>query len=299
MRPYQLIDSDEQLQELVENLLRQRHIAVDTESNGYYAYYEKVCLIQISTEDEDYILDTLALKSIPLLGEVFRSAKVEKILHAAANDIGSLKRDYGFRFRNVFDTALACKILGEKQLGLAGILETRFQVQLDKKWQRCDWGKRPLKPEQLHYARLDTHYLIPLRRQLHEELTEKGLLEQAREAFGKVCSQAPPRERFPEDGYRRIRGARSLPKEGWRVLQEVYAFRDREARRLDRAPFRVLSNEALLRLAKVRPTTLPQLEAVQGLSRTYRTGRPARRLVQTIRRAVEAAETEELTRALP
>ncbi|SMC27612.1 ribonuclease D [Desulfacinum hydrothermale DSM 13146] len=300
MRPYILIDSDDQLQSLIPDLHRHRHVAVDTESNGYYAYYERVCLIQISTSDDDYILDTLALRSTHLLGEIFRSPSVEKILHAAANDIGSLKRDYSFEFQNVFDTALACKILGEKRLGLAGILADRFQVQLEKKWQRCDWGKRPLKPEQLHYARLDTHFLIALRHQLHEELVAKGLAEAAQEAFRRVCLQAPPRERFPEDGYRRIRGVQSLSREALQVLQELYAFRDREARRLDRAPFRVLSNEALLRLAKAMPTTQAQLNEIKALSRNYRSGRPARRLLQAVRRALDSPPaTQHAERALP
>ncbi len=290
MRPYVLIESDAQLEDLTKRLAEEPLVAVDTESNGYHAYFERVCLLQVSTSHQDYIVDMLAVRSPHLLAEIFADPGIEKIFHAAANDIGSLKRDFGFSFRNVFDTAIACKILGCKKLGLSSLLAEYFGVVLDKKWQRCNWGKRPLEPEQLHYARLDTHYLIPLRNRLYEQLNEKGLLEQAGKAFERVCGQAPPRERFPSDGYLRIRGAQTLSREARKILQAVYAFRDREARRRDRAPFRILSNEVLMRLASVRPTTVAELRGIKGMPKAYRSGRPARRLVQTIRKALEETD---------
>lgn len=288
MRPYILIESDDALQKSMKTLLSCPRIAVDTESNGYYAYYERVCLIQISTDRDDYIIDPLSIAHPQCLSNLFEDPSVEKIFHAAANDIGSLKRDFGFLFRNVFDTAVACKILGEKHLGLSHILEARFQVHLDKKWQRCDWGLRPLKDSQLHYARLDTHYLIPLRDQLHEELMHRGLWDQARSAFAIVCDQAPPRERFPANGYWRLQGARGLSRKARAVLKDLYAFRDEAARRLDRAPFRILPNEALIRLAQKMPETLEELQSIKGLPRSFHSGIHARQLLETIRASMEA-----------
>ncbi|MGQ9749339.1 ribonuclease D [Desulfosoma sp.] len=288
MRPYILIASDQRLEEAISTLLTCRRIAVDTESNGYYAYYERVCLIQLSTDQDDYIIDILNIAHPACLSKLFENPAVEKIFHAASNDIGALKRDFQFTFRHVFDTALACKLLGEKRLGLSHVLETHFQVQLDKKWQRCDWGARPLKDSQLHYARLDTHYLIPLRDKLHEELVRRGLWPQAQEAFAKVCAQAPPRERFPANGYERLPGTRSLSRKAKALLRDLYAYRDTLARRVNRAPFRVLPNEALVRLAQRLPTTMEELRAVKGLPQTIKTGTEARQLLAVIRDALEA-----------
>lgn len=288
MRPYILIASDQRLEEAISTLLTCPRIAVDTESNGYYAYYERVCLIQLSTDQDDYIIDMFNIAHPACLSNLFENPAVEKIFHAASNDIGALKRDFQFTFRHVFDTALACKLLGEKRLGLSHVLETHFQVKLDKKWQRCDWGARPLKDSQLHYARLDTHYLIPLRDKLHEALVRRGLWPQAQEAFAKVCAQAPPRERFPANGYERLSGTRTLTRKAKAVLRDLYAYRDTLARRLDRAPFRVLPNEALVRLAQRLPTTMEELRAVKGLPQTFKTGTEARQLLAVIREALEA-----------
>ena len=102
------------------------HIAIDTESNSFYAIFERICLIQVSTTERDYILDPLALKDLEALGTILEDPKIEKIFHAASNDVLGLKRDFQFQVSNLFDTAIACKLLGYKQLGLARILEQHF-----------------------------------------------------------------------------------------------------------------------------------------------------------------------------
>lgn len=291
MRPYILIESDRMLHETVNSLRTCPRIAVDTESNGYYAYFERICLIQISTDHDDYIIDPLSIADPGCLSNLFEDPSVEKIFHAASNDIGALKRDFNFTFRNVFDTAVACKILGEKQLGLSHILATHFQVQLDKKWQRCDWGVRPLKDSQLHYARLDTHYLIPLRDKLAEELIRRGLWDQASAAFAKVCDQGPPRERFPANGYQRLQGIRGLTRKAKVVLKALYAFRDETARKQDRAPFRVLPNDALIRLAQRMPETLDELRSIKGLPQSFKSGLHARQLLDVIQNSMVEAQS--------
>lgn len=279
-----LIEATDQLFGLEEELSASPYLAVDTESNSFHAYFERICLIQLSTAANDYILDPHKVKDLHPLAEMLRNPELEKVLHAASNDILGLRRDFGFEIQNLFDTAVACKLLGHKKLGLAGIIQERFGTVLNKKWQRHDWSIRPLRPEQLDYARLDTHYLIPLRHMLAQELEDKGLSEAAREAFERTTHQRMAEKTFRPEAFRHIRGARLLDSHGRRILKALYIYREREAQRRDRAPFRILTDETLLRLAWERPQDIESFSQVKGLPRSYREGNGAHNLLSIIRR---------------
>jgi len=287
MKPITFIANPLQLHGLVNELSHSEHIAIDTESNSFYAYFERVCLIQVSTVSNDYIIDPLLMEDMKPFGDILADPAVEKILHAASNDILGLKRDFDFHINNLFDTAIACKLLGFRQLGLARILQDHFGVQLNKKWQRCDWGRRPLHDEQIDYARLDTHYLIPLRHKLAAGLHAQGSWEEAREAFARQCEQEAQEKPFHPDGFINIKGARALDSTGKRILKALYVYRENEAQRRDLAPFRILSNETLLRLARTRPHSLRDFSQTKGLPRNYRKGQKAQNLIRLIQKNEE------------
>ena len=286
MNSVTVVETATQLADFIEQVLSSRHIAIDTESNSFYAYYERICLVQVSTTERDYILDPLALKEMHALGRILEDPEIEKIFHAASNDVLGLKRDYQFRVTNLFDTATACKLLGYKQLGLARILDQHFGVVLDKKWQRCDWARRPLQAEQLEYASLDTHYLIPLRHNLASELTAQGLWDAAEEAFAKAAKQEIQERAFQPEAFLQIRGAQTLDAAGKLILKALYLYRDREAKRRDRAPFRVLTDETLVRLAHDRPQTVQDFSKVKGIPRSYLEGRAALSLLGIIHKTI-------------
>ena len=286
MNSAMVIETASPFADLVEHLSHARHIAIDTESNSFYAYFERICLIQISTTERDYILDPLALKDLGPIGKILEDPNVEKIFHAASNDVLGLKRDFQFKVRNLFDTAIACKLLGYKKLGLAKILERHFGVMLDKKWQRYDWGKRPLMGEQLDYASLDTHYLIPLRHGLAADLVDNKLWDTAKEAFEKASEQEFQERTFHPEAFLQIRGAQSLDPAGKRILKALYLYREHEAQRRDRAPFRILSNETLLRLAHQPPLNIHDFSKIKGMPRSYQEGHGAYGLLGVIRKIV-------------
>src|SRR5258707_4438061 len=153
-----LVSTPTALRVLVDELQKQSLIAVDTESNSLYAYQERVCLIQISTLDHDWLVDPLALDDLSPLAPLFASTAIEKVFHAAEYDLMCMKRDFGFTFNNLFDTMLAARIIGLKAFGLGALLEQYFGVQADKRFQRADWSQRPIPIEQVRYAQQDTHY---------------------------------------------------------------------------------------------------------------------------------------------
>jgi ribonuclease D len=285
-----VIENQHDFSNFIHNLEKSAYVAIDTESNSFYAYFNRTCLIQVSTEKQDYIIDPFSLDGISPFGEILADPAVEKIFHAAPNDIAGLKRDFKFRVRNVFDTSIAAKMLGYKQLGLAPILLEHFGISLNKKWQRYDWGRRPLRDEQIEYARLDTHFLIPLRHRLVAELETKDLLEAAHEAFEKLCLQEITEKQFRPGDFLHIYGAQSLDVVGKRVLKALYLFREKEARRRDRAPFRVLTNETLLRLAIQRPKSIHDFNKIKGIPRAFTNSRAASSLLELIRKNEEQEE---------
>lgn len=284
MKPVIVIESKSDFISLTSQLEKADCISVDTESNSFYAYYNRICLIQVSTEEDDFIIDPIAVQDIRPLGEIFSSPDIKKVFHAASNDIAGLRRDFKFDVRNIFDTAIAAKVLGYQQLGLAKILNEHFGINLDKKWQRYDWGKRPLRQEQIEYARYDTHFLISLMRILSLELLEKQLWESAEESFNKACRQQIHEKAFRPGDFLQIYGAKSLDIAGKRVLQALYLFREKEARRRDRAPFRILTNETLVRLAHHRPKNIHEFAKIKGIPRTYTNSRAAYPLLELIRK---------------
>jgi ribonuclease D len=208
-------------------------LAVDTESNSLYTYREQVCLIQVSTDQADFLIDPLRLaqrSDLDFFGQIMADPQVEKVLHAAEYDIMVLRRDFGFAFANIFDTMIAARLLGWKNIGLGAILEERFGVQVNKANQRANWGQRPLPPKLVQYAQRDTHYLLPLRDMLYRNLDDVDQLEEAHELFADVCSAEWSGGHFDPDGFWLLSGARSLKPRALAILRELYLYREEQAK---------------------------------------------------------------------
>ena len=188
----------------------------------------------------------------------------EVILHAAENDILTLQRDFDFRLRNIYDTQLAARILGRQGIGLAKVLYEEFGVVSDKKMQRTNWGQRPLTQQQLTYAQIDTHYLPALRARQIRSLEEAGRWKEAQAAFRMLeeIRFSPPEPR----AFWQMKQIRSVEERDLGVLQAVWEWRESFAQRVDRPPFKVLGENALVYLSQKRPGTLSSLKAVPGLS---------------------------------
>ncbi len=246
------------------SLLCQPRIAIDTEANSLYAFREQVCLIQFSIPAADYLLDPLTLHDLTPLADIFSSPSIEKVFHAAEYDLLGLQRDYGFTFTNIFDTMLAARILGYKQLGLGNLLAEKFQVEVDKRFQKADWGARPLPPGLVDYARLDTHYLLELRDTLEAELREKDRIDLAHEDFRRSCYVTNGSKQLRER-WERIDGQQDLTPRERTILNELCFSREKIAERLNRPLFKVLNDDVLLKLAQTEPTSMEMLKTA-GLS---------------------------------
>ena len=248
-----LVDTPTALVGLVPHLLAAPRVAVDTESNSFYAYHERLCLLQLTIPGGDYLVDPLAVEDLSPLVKLFETAEIEKIFHAAEQDLRLIKTTLKCRVFNIFDTMASARIVGWREIGYAPILAKHFHVHLDKKMQRSNWGRRPLTREQIEYAAKDTHYLPRLRDLLYQELERTGRLAEAREVFERIERQEPPVRAFDTEGFRWLKGARELDPQRQAALKELYLYRERAAKASNRPVFMVLSDALLVRLAQHEP----------------------------------------------
>ena len=272
--PLIMIEDDAALVKAVDQMRGVPVIGVDTEADSFHSYQEKVCLVQLSDLTQDYIVDPLKVKDMSPLGEIMADPETVKVLHGADYDIVSLKRDFKFRFDNVFDTMISAQFLGFDGVGLADLINRFFGHKIDKKYQRHDWSKRPLLTEHLDYARGDTHWLPALR-----EILELFLRRESRlEAVLEECSIVQQREWQGRTGtdadFLRVKGARLLEKDDLKVFRCLWEYRDEEARKADRPAFKLLPDSFLLQLARMQPGSVEAMEkhARKGSSMVRRHG---------------------------
>lgn len=260
-----MITTSEGLKELADRLQGKSILACDLEADSLHRYQEKVCLLQFSTQEFSALVDPLAVTDLSPLAPLMADPTILKLFHGADYDIRSLHRDFGIEIDNLFDTMIACQFLGAKEVGLAAALKKRFGVELDKRFQKADWSRRPLSPEMLAYAAEDTSLLIDLYRQLSDELRQKGRLSWVEEECAFLTQvRVTVREKGPR--FLRFKGAARFAPRVLAVLEELLSFRDEQARRLDRPPFKVLGNEPLAELALKCPRSMEELVGIRGLS---------------------------------
>jgi len=261
-----LVQDQRGLDEMLRAVAGQPEIAVDTEADSFFSYREKVCLIQITARDRDFLVDPLAGIDLGGLNRVFADDGTTKIFHDGEYDILILKRDHRFRFANLFDTRIAASALGATNPGLASVLEDQFGVVLDKSMQRSNWGSRPLTERQIKYARLDTHYLPRLKAEQEIELERRGRMMIVDGECQRLEELEPTKSGFNPDEWVRLRGARSLPPPSRQALRELCILRDRLAAEEDQPPFRVINNAALMGVALTRPRSIQELGEIRGIS---------------------------------
>ncbi len=265
LQPALYISEAETLKKVCAEISQEPKLAVDTESNSLYAYKERVCLIQLSTSRQDYLIDPFTVRDLSPLGEIFANPNIEKSFHAAEYDLMCLKRDYGFTFSNLFDTMIAARICGYKGVGLGSLLSTLLAVEVDKSQQRANWGVRPLPKVCLQYAQNDTHYLLQLRYELEAQLVAQGRLEEAHETFRDLETIQPVVHTFDPQGYWRIAIPNHMPLSTAAILRELYLMREQAAKQRNVPVFKVMTDKTLMSLAREAPKTREQLASINGI----------------------------------
>jgi ribonuclease D len=285
------IRTPDELDGLVAELSRSRAIGIDIEGDSLHHYVEKVCLIQISAFGGGaWLVDPLALADLSPLAPVLADGSIVKVLHGGENDVTSLRRDLGFGFRTLFDTAIAARLLGDAEVGLQALVRNELGIELDKSSQRDDWSKRPLTPRQERYALADVEHLMALATRMTARLAAAGRTEWAREEFEALAGlEAAEKRRGPEE-FRRIKGSAALSPRQQAVLRELHVWREARAEAADCPPFKVIPPDVLVALAEEMPESIE--EVTRMVRRFPRAARETEALLEAIDRGLDVPDEE-------
>ncbi|XP_037354510.1 exosome component 10 [Talpa occidentalis] len=259
--PCHFVSSLDELVELNEKLLSCQEFAVDLEHHSYRSFLGLTCLMQISTRTEDFIVDTLELRSdMYILNESFTNPAIVKVFHGADSDIEWLQKDFGLYVVNMFDTHQAARLLNLGRHSLDHLLKHYCSVDSNKQYQLADWRIRPLPEEMLHYARDDTHYLLYIYDQMRLALWERGggqpvQLQVVWQRSRDICLKKFFKPIFTDESYLELyrKQKKHLNTQQLTAFQLLFAWRDKTARREDESYGYVLPNHMMLKIAEELP----------------------------------------------
>lgn len=304
------VDTEEALDEMLQELKKADVIAVDLEHHDARSYIGIVCLMQISTRDRDWIVDTLKpwRRKLQSLNEVFTDPSIVKVLHGAHMDSIWLQRDLGLYLVGLFDTHHASRALGYQGGSYAFLLQKFTGVQAQKQYQTADWRIRPLPKELVDYARSDTHYLLYIYDNMRNELIERSDFSAPNHEKDKVhdvCERSKEYalQRYehpiydleagsgPAGWYKLLsRTPASLTKQQFAVFRALHQWRDETAREQDDSINYVMPNHLLFTIARALPSTRAELlSTAQPATQTIRLR--ADEMVATIAKAKKEGES--------
>ena len=289
-KPPIYLEAPEAVARFVGSIANTRSIALDTEGASFHRFIDRIYLLQLSTREASAIIDPLSIGTPDDLGRLLESRDVEVVFHDADYDLRLLHQDYGWRVTNIFDTRVAAQLLGIRAFGLAALLEKYFGIKLDKKHQRADWSMRPLTHGMLEYAAQDTAFLLDLRDRLGNELEKLNRASWSQEEFARLEGTRWEAENERE-AFLRVKGARDLTRRQLALLRELVIWRDGVAKTVDRATFRVVSNETLLELARLAPNARAQLVGVKGMPRNILESRSSE-ILNAVEQGLSVSESE-------
>ncbi|MCL2012908.1 MAG: HRDC domain-containing protein [Cystobacterineae bacterium] len=266
-----LVHTQTELEHVLSKLNTAKELAVDTESDNLYAFRARLCLIQIATDEEIFLVDALSEHLDPqILAPVFENPQITKYFHSASGDLSFLLTKQ-LHVLGLFDTQRAAAYLKKPKLGLAWLTENYLGISLDKAQQRANFAKRPFSDEVLHYAASDVRFLLQLGRLLKAECLQKNSLEEVLldclRLENEAREPANPGERFVFYPPSHLSIAQQHLAN--KIAHFLNAARLRWAKRKKKPFGQVLSNQSLYAIAYAAPTSLEELQEIPGIRRDF------------------------------
>lgn len=259
MNSYALIDSDDQIAEVISALDGHDEVGLDAERASGFKYGQDAYLVQLIVDQKAFLVDPVGLSQASVNELASQLNSKEWILHSATQDLPCLSA-LGMYPKTLFDTEVAAKLLGFEKFGLAAIIQEIEGVELKKEHSAADWSVRPLTEEMLEYAAQDVYFLFSLKAELWKRLDELGRTQFAKEEFEHLLNFRP-KDPGPNP-WRRVSGIHALTKPLQLArLREMWLIRDAFARDKDIAPGRVVSDRSLSHAASKEYKSLTEMKS--------------------------------------
>jgi len=287
-----MITTSRDLDAVCRRLSRSSYITVDTEFMRETTYWPRLCVVQVAGPDEAVIVDAMApnLDLEPFF-KLMANEQVIKVFHAARQDIEIIFHRAGLIPHPVFDTQVAAMVCGfGDSVSYDQLVHRLTGARIDKSSRFTDWGRRPLSQRQVEYALADVTHLRDVYQALSSRLEKQGRSEWVLEEMGILTSPSTYRL-DPNEAWRRLKLRVRKPAE-LAILQEVAAWREREAQARDVPRSRVVKDDAIYEIASQQPTTATALSQLRTIPRGFERSRAAEDILAAVRRALEIPKEE-------
>ncbi len=252
---------------LIHDIAGAERLAIDTEFHAERRYLPALYLVQVGLPGgETWILDPLIAGLIPRVADALRSRPW--LVHGGHWDMQILQVALGRLPDVVLDTQIGAALVSPWwPAPYAALVRDHLDVELQKAATLSDWSRRPLSRPQLEYAAEDVALLGPLWDRIEDRLRDAGRLEHALAA----CAEARARVVDPppsDEAWRDVPAHAALQPQQLAVLQEIAAWRRERALAQNQPERSVLSDGALVELARQQPGSRGELTDNRRLPRS-------------------------------
>ncbi|MBH0239197.1 ribonuclease D [Methylobrevis albus] len=281
-----MITTTAELADACAELSRFDFCTVDTEFLRETTFWPKLCVVQLASPEQAYVVDALApaLDLAPFFA-LMKNEAVLKVFHAARQDIEIVWHLGGFVPHPVFDTQIAAMVCGFGDSisydQLVGRISGAF---IDKSHRFTDWSRRPLSDEQLEYAIADVTHLRDVYRFLADKLEKQGRSDWVGEEMDALTAVSTYHTE-PEDAWQRLK-LRVRKQRELVVMQTVAAWREREAQTRDVPRSRVLKDDAIYEIAAQAPTDAQALGRLRTIPSGFERSRAGGEIVEAVKAAL-------------
>lgn len=250
-KSYIWIDNETVLEEHLPQIIDTEFLAIDLEADNQHLFEEQVCLVQISTDKYNFLIDALAFKNLDILKPIFEDPKKPKIFHDLEFDLRSMNKEFHCSFINLFDTKMAAEFCGEEKCSLSALLDKHLKLNLEKEYQQANWTIRPLPDKMLQYSVNDSCYLNELKNILTNQLKDLNRIHWYQEECLVKENYVYVESLHPE--FIKIKSSIKLKDLQLNLLRHLCEIRSVIAKKNNISRFKILSNKVILEMCMTYP----------------------------------------------